>query len=87
MKEKSIRNKKKTRKIIRNVIFWLLIAGFLAWFAALKLDLESDPNTYDYVIPSTYNYVEGTRDTLTIPAIYGYAVQDYKAQVLFLYRV
>ncbi|WP_044974135.1 HlyD family efflux transporter periplasmic adaptor subunit [Ruminococcus sp. HUN007] len=51
MKEKSIRNKKKTRKIIRNVIFWLLIAGFLAWFAALKLDLNSDPNTYDYVIP------------------------------------
>ncbi|MBR3534209.1 MAG: efflux RND transporter periplasmic adaptor subunit, partial [Oscillospiraceae bacterium] len=51
MKEKSIRNKKKTRKIIRNVIFWLLIAGFLAWFAALKLELNSDPNNYDYVIP------------------------------------
>lgn len=51
MKEKSLRNKKKTRKTIRNVIFWLLIAGFLTWFAALRISLDSNPNAYDYVIP------------------------------------
>lgn len=51
MKEKTTRNKKKTKKIIRTVIFWILIAAFLGWFASLRLKLENNPNTYDYVIP------------------------------------
>ena len=51
MKEKSIRNKKKTRKIIKTVIFWVLLAAFLGWFASLRISLDSNPNDYDYVIP------------------------------------
>ncbi len=50
MKKKTGTVSRKGKKI-RAIIFWIILAAFLVWFAALKINLTSTSDSYDYVIP------------------------------------
>lgn len=50
-KTKKIKTKSKKSKIIKSIIVWALVLGFLGWFAALRLDANTNTEGYDYVIP------------------------------------
>lgn len=49
--ELKLRRKKKTKKLITRIVVFIFVAGFFVWFASLKSDVDSQADSFDFVVP------------------------------------
>lgn len=49
--ELTVRRKKKTKKLITRIVVLTFAAGFFVWFAVLKNNVDTQANSFDFVVP------------------------------------
>ena len=49
--ELKLRRKKKTKKLITRIVVFTFVAGFFVWFASLKSNVDSQADSFDFVVP------------------------------------